>query len=199
MGDYPAATWRCRRSQGSTSGSRRAANAVRRDRYGRKRTMANHEPGSSLCLTVSNSSSEILGGSDTEEVGGSTPPAPTTSADQRIYCSKESSVGDGSHPPHNIPHGRPHSGTRALYCLTSQVWTSRSAPRRPLVRTAPTRREPLGAHHHHLPDRPAPGRPLPCATRPGAVRASAADAFAREAHRSAMLCPRTAVWLGDRR
>ena len=76
MGDYPAATWRCRRSQGSTSGSRRAANAVRRDRYGRKRTMANHQPGSSLCLTVSNSSSEILGGSDTEEVGGQLLPRP---------------------------------------------------------------------------------------------------------------------------
>ena len=68
-----------------------------------------------------------------------------------------------------------------------EVWTSRSSPRRPLVRTAPTRREPLGAHHHHLPDRPAPSRPLPGATRPGAVGASAADAFAREAHRSAML------------
>ena len=26
------------------------------------------------------------------------------------------------------------------------VWTSRSSPHRPLVRTAPTRREPLGAH-----------------------------------------------------
>ena len=34
--------------------------------------------GSSLCLTVSNSSGEILGGSDTEEDGGSIPPAPTT-------------------------------------------------------------------------------------------------------------------------
>jgi hypothetical protein len=79
-----------------------------------------------------------------------------------------------------------------------EVWTSRSSPRRPLVRTAPTRREPLGAHHYHLPDRPAPSRPLPGATRPGAVGASSADAFAREAHRSAMLCPRTAVWLGDR-
>ena len=80
-----------------------------------------------------------------------------------------------------------------------EVWTSRSSPRRPLVRTAPTRREPLGAHHHHRPDRPAPSRHLPGATRPGAVGASSADAFAREAHRSAMLCPRTAVWLGDRR
>jgi hypothetical protein len=79
-----------------------------------------------------------------------------------------------------------------------EVWTSRSSPRRPLVRTAPTRREPLGAHHHHLPDRPAPSRHLPGATRPGAVQASAADAFACEAHRSAILCPRTAVWLGDR-
>jgi hypothetical protein len=59
-----------------------------------------------------------------------------------------------------------------------EVWTSRSSPRRPLVRTAPTRREPLGAHHHHLPDRPAPSRHLPGATRAGAVPASAADAFA---------------------
>jgi hypothetical protein len=50
--------------------------------------------------------------------------------------------------------------------------------RRPLVQTAPTRRESLGAHHHHLPDRPVPSRPLPCATRPGAVGASSADAFA---------------------
>ena len=50
-----------------------------------------------------------------------------------------------------------------------EVWTSRSSPRRPLVRTAPTRREPLGAHHHHLPDRPAPSRHVPGATRPGAV------------------------------
>jgi hypothetical protein len=58
-----------------------------------------------------------------------------------------------------------------------EVWTSRSSPRRPLVRMAPTRREPLGAHHHHLPDRPAPSRHLPCATRAGAVRASSADAF----------------------
>ena len=59
-----------------------------------------------------------------------------------------------------------------------EVWTSRSAPRRPLVRTAPTRREPLGAHHHHRPDRPAPSRHLPGATRAGAVGASWADAFA---------------------
>jgi hypothetical protein len=59
-----------------------------------------------------------------------------------------------------------------------EVWTSRSSPRRPLVRTAPTRREPLGAHHHHLPDRPAPSRHLPGATRPGAVGGFSADAFA---------------------
>src|SRR5215211_7773196 len=99
---------------------------------------------------------------DTEEDGGSTPPALTTSADQSIYCSKE----------------------------------SRSATAVPPVTSRPGDR--FGAHHHHEPDRPAPSRHLPGATRPGAVRASAADAFTREAHRSVMLCPRTAVWLGDR-
>jgi hypothetical protein len=78
-----------------------------------------------------------------------------------------------------------------------EVWTSRSSPCRPLIRTAPTRREPLGAHHHRLPDRPAPSRRLPGATRAGTVRASAADAFAREAHRSAML-PADRSWRGDR-
>src|SRR5829696_4013232 len=43
---------------------------------------------------------------DTEEDGGSTPPALTTSADQSIYCSKESQSSTAV-TPCNIPAGRP--------------------------------------------------------------------------------------------
>src|SRR5215207_8546664 len=44
-GRLPGRDMEVSKESGATSGSRRAANAVRRDRYGRKRTIANHEPG----------------------------------------------------------------------------------------------------------------------------------------------------------
>ena len=113
-------------------------------------------------------------------------PRPPHRPDQRICCSKESSVGDGSHPPVTSRHGRPHSRTRALYCLTSLRYgragplpVARSFKRHP---RAGNRSERIIITTDLIGLRQAD---ISHATRPGAVRASAADTFAREAQRSA--------------
>jgi hypothetical protein len=120
-------------------------------------------------------------------------PRPLHRPDQRIYCSKESSVGDGSQPPRNIPARE--AAQRYKSALLLNFLRSGQAGPLPVARSferhprAGNRSERTITTH---PDRPAPSQHLPCATRPCAVRAFAADAFAREAHRSAMLCPRAA-------
>jgi site-specific recombinase XerD len=71
----------------------------------------------------------------------------------------------GRHP--DILHvrgrfGGPYTGRRPLTLFTfSGHGRDRREPAHPLLRAAPTRREPLRADHRHLPGRPAPGRRLP--------------------------------------